>query len=123
MISRCKPGWPSASYHGDRGITVCEEWRDFKTFRDWALFHGYADDLQLDRIDNDGNYEPGNCRWVTPKQQARNTRLARSVARSDGMIYGSIAEAAEAVDGHHQSISAACRGQRKTAVGFGWSYY
>jgi hypothetical protein len=123
MISRCKPGWPSAFYHGDRGIVVCEDWHDFKTFRNWALLHGYADDLQIDRIASDGNYEPGNCRWVTPKQQARNTKLTRSVVRSDGAIYGSIAEAAEVLSVHHQSISATCRGQRKTAGGFGWRYH
>jgi hypothetical protein len=123
MISRCKPGWPSASYHGDRGIAVCEEWRRFQPFRDWALLHGYADNLQLDRADNAGNYEPRNCRWVTPKQQARNTKLVKAVVRSDGAIYGSIAEAAEAVRSHSQSISAVCRGHRKTAGGFGWSYH
>lgn len=58
----------------DRGITVCDEWLVFENFRDWALSHGYRDDLQIDRIDNDKGYEPSNCRWVTPKENANNRR-------------------------------------------------
>lgn len=59
--------------HGGRGIIVCDEWlHDFITFKDWALSHGYIEGLTLDRIDNDGNYTPANCRWVTQKVQSRN---------------------------------------------------
>lgn len=66
--------------YGERGITVCKEWhRNFPAFRDWALANGYRDDLELDRINNDGIYEPGNCRWATTKQQVRNTCRNRRV--------------------------------------------
>ena len=63
------------AYHryGGRGITLCDEWRhDFATFRDWALNNGYADNLTIDRINNDRGYSPENCRWITMKAQADN---------------------------------------------------
>lgn len=66
---------PRYADYGGRGITVCPEWRDsFEKFRDWALTNGYQDDLTLDRIDNDGNYEPSNCHWATYLEQGNNTR-------------------------------------------------
>ena len=58
----------------DRGITVCDEWLVFENFRDWALSHGYSDDLEIDRIDNDKGYCPENCRWVTSKENMNNRR-------------------------------------------------
>ena len=72
----------STNYHnyGGRGITVCDEWRhDFQAFYDWAVANGYSDELSIDRIDVNGNYEPSNCRWATAKEQNQNTR--RSVKK------------------------------------------
>ena len=61
--------------YGGRGITVCDEWKNnFIPFFNWAMSNGYKDNLTIDRIDVNGNYEPSNCRWCTQKQQMRNTR-------------------------------------------------
>lgn len=61
--------------YGGRGIAVCVEWNEsFEVFRDWAFANGYRDDLTIDRKDNDGAYEPSNCRWVTMTVQSRNRR-------------------------------------------------
>lgn len=69
----------SAEYHryGGRGITICEEWKSFENFREWAMSTGYDPDAPrgectLDRIDNEGIYEPSNCRWVDMDEQMRN---------------------------------------------------
>ena len=54
---------------------MCDEWKNsFESFMDWAFANGYTDDLTLDRINVDGNYEPSNCRWVTMKWQQNNKR-------------------------------------------------
>lgn len=56
----------------ERGITVCDEWREYQNFSKWAKENGYSEELSLDRINNDGNYEPNNCRWVDMKTQGNN---------------------------------------------------
>lgn len=73
MKQRCtNPLVPHFARYGGRGITVCSEWLDdYRTFKQWALTNGYADNLTIDRIDNDGNYEPENCQWLTKSENSK----------------------------------------------------
>lgn len=65
---------PRYKYYGGRGIRVCDEWLSFEAFKQWALHSGYRDDLTIDRADNNDDYKPDNCRWISQKEQSNNTR-------------------------------------------------
>lgn len=82
MKYRCSPSCSKHFYdlYYGRGIRVCPEWEnDFEAFYRWAMAHGYRDELSIDRIDNDGNYEPSNCRWVTEEVQANNRSTSKFI--------------------------------------------
>ena len=65
--------------YGARGISVCKEWNEFKPFYDWAIENGYRQGLTIDRIDNDGNYEPSNCQWITLEENiSKNAKLSKN---------------------------------------------
>jgi len=75
MLARCyNSNCKAFRRYGARGIKVCEEWKiNNKSFYEWALHNGYKEGLTLDRIDNNGNYEPSNCAWVTNKRNCNHT--------------------------------------------------
>jgi len=85
--SRClNPNSQRYHRYGGRGITFHEGWHDFAVFRDWAYANGYVDQpadtprkdrLSIDREDNDGNYEPANCEWITRSENSTRGQLAR----------------------------------------------
>lgn len=78
MRQRCQNAAnPVYEHYGGRGIRVCDEWQGFAAFSDWAMTNGYRAGLTIERIDNDGNYEPSNCTWIPQSQQSNNTRRNR----------------------------------------------
>lgn len=70
----CNKNLKDYKYYGGRGIKVCDEWKEFLPFYNWAMANGYTQNLTIDRIDVNGNYEPANCRWITNQEQQRNKR-------------------------------------------------
>lgn len=72
--------------YGGRGISVCEEWKEYLPFKDWAIKNGYNEKLTIDRIDYNKGYEPSNCRWATVKEQQNNKRT-NHVVEYNGKAY------------------------------------
>lgn len=72
MRNRCKEDYHCSNAYYEKGIKVCDEWKEQGNFIDWALNNGYSDELSLDRIENSKGYFPENCRWATMKTQQNN---------------------------------------------------
>lgn len=115
MNDRCyNPHHPHYGRYGGRGIKVCDEWKSDKSrFFDWAKNNGYSDSLSIDRINNDGNYEPSNCRWATMREQQLN-RSSNHIVTVDGVSLP-ITEMCERLSIKYETYSARRR--------YGWSEY
>lgn len=101
MNRRClNTNHPSYQNYGGRGISVCEDWRNFETFYEWAYANGYSDELSIDRKDVNGNYEPLNCQWATDKRQARNRRNTRLIT-----VFGETLAVADAIEKYGKGIN------------------
>lgn len=87
MKQRClNPNQKFYKNYGGRGIKICDEWLDYKNLKKWAINNGYREGLDLDRINNDGNYEPSNCRWISHKVNCNN-RSTRKIIKIKGKEY------------------------------------
>lgn len=81
MMSRCyRKNDASYKRYGGRGIKVCEEWHDVLNFEKWVKEHPFFEGATLDRIDNDGDYSPNNCRWATHLEQCKNRNRSILIA-------------------------------------------
>lgn len=105
MIHRCYDTKNHKYYsYGARGIKVCDEWKnDYDTFYKWAIQSGYQIGLWIERIDNNGNYCPQNCKWATRTEQMRNTRRTKHICYK-GKIH-SLAEWCEILDLYYPTVN------------------
>jgi len=112
--------------YGGRGITLCPEWLDFAKFRTWALANAYKEGLTIDRIDNDGNYEPNNCHFITQSDNStKDSGTPINQYDKNGKFiatYPSTREAERRLGISNSNISKACNGKYKTVGGFWWRY-
>lgn len=122
MKARCdNPEATAYDKYGAAGISYAERWASFENFL--ADMGERPERTTLDRWPRaDGNYEPGNCRWATWRQQRLNRKTTKAVVRSDGLRFPSIIEAAEATGSNRQQIRDICNGRGKMHRGFSWSY-
>jgi hypothetical protein len=113
MKTRCyNPNYIEFDRYGGRGIVVCEEWQRFEPFYEWAISHGYQNDLTLDRKNNDGNYCPENCKWSDTQEQALN-RSSNSFVTYNGIT--------KHISEWDKDVGAAKSGRVRARLNAGWS--
>lgn len=114
MRARCvckREGTGAYKHYASRGVSVCQEWQDYAVFREWAMANGYQEGLEIDRIDADGNYEPSNCRWITPadnRRRAVQRRESRRRALAGACSIALLFVASQAFAGHGYCSTGYC---------------
>ncbi len=116
--------------YGGRGVSMCEEWKDFILFKEWAITNGYQEGLTIDRIDNNGNYDATNGRWVTrveniSKDAGKSSRKPVGQFDLNGTLvatYVSAKQAGRETGFSQGNISNVCRGEQRQTNGFRWEY-
>ena len=104
MIQRCEnPHNGAYCDYGGKGIKVCEEWKDFRGFMEWAMANGYDDTLTIERKDNRKGYNPQNCRFATRAEQNRNTTRTHRIKYGDRVL--TAAEAGRIVGVDRSSVA------------------
>lgn len=113
MKTRCyNPSYIEYIRYGGRGISVCEEWQAFEPFYEWAMKSGYENGLSIDRIDNNGNYCPDNCKWSTNREQSLN-RSSNAFLTYNGVT--------KHVSEWDKDIGATKSGRVRARLNAGWS--
>lgn len=101
--------------YGGRGISLCAEWfSDFSAFRDWAIQNGYSDNLEIDRIEVNGNYDPSNCRWIPHAANTRNRR--------DTKMFTALGETKTLAEWLRDERRAVCHTTIKKRLANGWDF-
>jgi hypothetical protein len=124
MLNRCdNPKNQAYDRYGGNGVKPAEAWRDFVTFRVWALANGYQDDREIHRRNSAGDYEPGNCEWLPIPEHAHRhaPQPPRPVIRSDGKPFDSVKDAANETGTTTANIARAIRRGWSTG-GYRWAY-
>jgi len=138
MIDRCRPKDKYRIRYHDRGISVCEEWKWWPNFADWALANGWEPWLEIDRTNNDKGYSPDNCRFVDKVTQNRNRDMelvARSIrlahekrlgkpfmCKETGEVFVTQIEAQRRHGVDRKTLRMALKGIYEQAGGLHWAY-
>ena len=120
MRKRCVTG--SCTYahlYKGRGIKICDEWSDFQTFKKWAIKNGYKENLTIDRVDNDGDYCPENCQWLTVAEHNSKGKSIPVICVETGQEFPSAREASLSLGLFKSSVSVAIKSGHK-AGGYHW---
>ena len=122
ILSRCyNANTKSFKHYGGKGIKVCDEWRNFEYFKNWADKNNYKQGLSIDRVNNDGDYCPQNCQWILLSDNIRKEHSKSVICIETAQIFISATEASRSLGLRVAAVSDAIRRNTKSG-GFNWNY-